>query len=58
MSSCSEDHAEANLNIKSWIDFKSSKDNDLLNALPKSTQGIEQLQNEYMEQEQAIKSFL
>ena len=41
VSSCSEDHAEANLNLKSWIDFKSSKDNDLLNALPKSTQGIE-----------------
>lgn len=54
VSTCAEDLSEADLTLKHWIDFKKSSDDDALNQLPKSTEGIEQLQHEADEQEMAI----
>lgn len=58
MSTCAEDLSQADLTLKHWIDYKKNSDDDVLTKLPKSSEGIEQLQNEADEQEMAIKSFL
>lgn len=58
MSTCYEDLSQADLTLQHWIDFKKSRDDEVLTKLPKSTEGIEQLQLEADEQELAIKSFL